>query len=132
MPAGRPTNKEQHYKKVSEALRKFNPEVILKLEEAFSFDCTVAEACFFAGIGEACYYENVKVRPDLKERFEALRNDPVLKARQSVIKAFTADPNLALKYLERKRRTEFALRQELTGEDGKDLSINLINYGDKK
>ena len=42
-----------------------------------------------------------------------------------MIKSFEQDPNLALKYLERKRRQEFALRQELTGEDGQAIKIEI-------
>lgn len=119
---GRPTNREQINKKISKAMTKFNDEVIRKLEEAFSWDCTIGEACLYAGIGKSTYHDHVKANPELMERFEELRNNPVLKARQAVIAAFDNDPKLALSYLERKRKAEFALRQELTGSEGVPLT----------
>ncbi len=127
----RPTKKAQLSKKLSEAKQKFNDDIIRKLEQAFALDCTIEEACLYAGIGKSTYYDNLPKNKGLAERFEALRNTPVLKARQSVIKSFDSDPNLALKYLERKRRAEFSVRQELTGADGNELltklEVNIIN-----
>lgn len=38
-----------------------------------------------------------------------------MKARKSVVNALTKDPDLALKYLERKKKDEFSLRSEHTG-----------------
>jgi hypothetical protein len=100
-------------------------EKVKKLEEAFSFDATIEEACFYADITKQTYYNWLERLPALVDRFEALRNNPVMRARQAVITAFEADPNLALKYLERKRRAEFALRQELTGEDGNSIKLDV-------
>ena len=90
---------------------KLIPECVMKLEEIFALDGTVEEACFFADISRNTFYEWMKEHPELSDRFEALRNNPVLLARRSVIEGL-GDPELALKYLERKRRNEFSTRVE--------------------
>lgn len=88
-----------------------SPEIILKLEEAFSLGCTALEACFFAGISKSAFYELVKREPELKDRFDELKETPVLKARQTVIKNLS-DVETAQWYLERKAKSEFAQRYE--------------------
>ena len=60
-------------------------EKVKKLEEAFALDCTIAEACFYADITKPTYYAWIEKNPALLTRFEALRENPVLLARQSVI-----------------------------------------------
>ncbi len=92
-------------------------EIFRKLEEAFLLDATIWEACFYAWISHETYYQILKENPEFSERFEACRNNPILKARQSVINNLS-DPNIALKYLERKAKTEFSTRQELTDQNG--------------
>jgi hypothetical protein len=52
----------------------------------------------------------------------ALRNNPVLIARKTVVEACRTEPELALKYLERKRKNEFSTKQEV--ENKVDISIN--------
>ena len=97
---------------------KMTLETIKKLEEAFSLDCTVDEACFYAWISHVTYHAFINKNKEYLNRFKALKNRPVLLARQSVVKNMQADWNLALKYLERKRKDEFSPRQEVTWEDG--------------
>lgn len=100
------------------------PECVMKLEEIFALDGTVEEACFFADISRNTFYEWMKEHPELNDRFEALRNNPVLLARRSVIDGLT-DPELALKYLERKRRNEFSTRTETDNTTKMDMSGSL-------
>ncbi len=95
----------------------FTDEVIRKLEEAFALDCTTEEACFYADIARSTYYDNVKLRPDLSDRFEELKQRPFLKARQTIIKNLDI-PEHAKWYMERKKKKEFAQRQETTGAEG--------------
>ena len=101
---------------------KMTPEVVTKLEEVFALDGTVEEACFYAGISRNAYYEWVKAKPELNDRFEELRQRPFLKARQTIVKNLD-QPEHAKWYMERKKKREFAQRTEMTGEDGKDLTI---------
>jgi hypothetical protein len=117
--AGRPT-KEQAIKKKklevnkrrAEANTKMCPEVIAKLEFAFSLGASQLEACLNAGISRSAYYEWLKKNPDRKDKFEQLRETPTYKARKTVVDALEENPELALKYLERKKKDEFSLRQE--------------------
>ena len=88
------------------------PETIHKLEQAFALDCSIPEACLYADICKQSYYNLLKDRPELIDRFDSLRNKPVLLARQEVIKWMKDNPELALKYLERKRKDEFSLKTE--------------------
>ena len=89
-------------------------DVVNKLEEAFAIDASIEEACFYANISRQSYYNNVKEGSELFDRFQALRNKPVLKARQTVVKSLD-DPNHAFKYLERKKKKEFGPSMELEG-----------------
>ena len=99
--------------------------VLQKLEEVFAIGGTDTEACFYAGIGTSTLYEYQKDNPEFVERKEALKEKPILKARQTVVKSLD-NPDMALKYLERKRKAEFSLRVEQTGADGKDLPTPII------
>lgn len=104
----------------------FTEEVVRKLEEVFALDGTVEEACFYAGISRQTYYVKIKENPALSDRFEELRQRPFLKARQTLIKSLD-QPEHAKWYMERKKKLEFAARNELTGSEGKDLNISFSN-----
>lgn len=106
------------------------PEVIAKLEEAFAWGCSDKEACLWAEIAPATLYKYQEEHPEFSERKDALKESPILLARQSVLKGVKASPELALKYLERKKKDEFSLRSELTGADGKDLKTALVEFVD--
>ena len=94
------------------------PAVIKKLEEAFSMDCSDLEACLHAGISAPPLYAYQKANPDFVNRKNLLKQSTILLARNAVIKGIPNNPEFALKYLERKKKDEFSLRQELTGRDG--------------
>lgn len=109
---------------------KLTEELVGKLEYAFSIGCTVSEACIYADISRDTYYAWKNENPALSDRFELLREKPVLMAREEVIKGLKGNPDLALKFLERRNKAEFSLRQELTGADGDALNVQVINYAD--
>lgn len=97
------------------------PEIIAKLEQAFSFDATNAEACMYAGISEVTLWRYLNGNEEFCNKVKLLRSKPVLAARESVIRSMKNDGALALKYLERKRKDEFSTRVEQTGKDGEAL-----------
>jgi hypothetical protein len=104
------------------------PEVLLKLEQAFSYGATDLEACGYAKISKSTLYYYQQDNPDFLERKEELKSKPILKARRVVIQSLETDPHLALKFLERKKKDEFGLRHELTGVNGEPLIIeNQLN-----
>lgn len=83
--------------------------VLTKLEEAFALGCTDLEASLYANIAPATLYNYQDKNPGFLERKEQLKMNPVLKARRTVVEAL-ADPVIAMKYLERKKKDEFSPR----------------------
>jgi len=120
----RPTKREQTNKKIAEAVSKMSEEVLHKLDEVFAIDGTVEEACYYADISCSAYYVWVKENPELKERFDRLRNRPVLKARQTVVKSLD-NPHDAQWYLTRKRKMEFGDNVDITS--GGDKLESVVN-----
>jgi hypothetical protein len=88
------------------------PAVVAKLIEAFKLDVTAEEACLYAGISKDTYYRKVKVDQGFSDEMEQARQYATLVARQTVIRQIGEDGDLALKYLERKRKEEFSPRAE--------------------
>ena len=91
----------------------FTKECIQKLEEAFALGCTDLEACLYADIAAASLYNYQKENPKFLERKHRLKENPILKARTCVVKAIESDSDLALKFLERKLKSEFSTQQNL-------------------
>jgi predicted DNA-binding protein YlxM (UPF0122 family) len=92
---------------------KMTDEVVKKLEEVFALDGSVDEACYYANISRQCYYNWIKSFPKMQENFDRLRQRPVLKARQTVVKSLD-QPNYAFEYLKRKRKKEFGDNVDIT------------------
>jgi len=114
-----------------------NLEIVLqKLEHVWALGGSDAEAAFFADISAAALCAYLKKHPEIAERKQALLNRPVLLAREAIIGAFDGheedrieldkhgkevtvkvktprNPAIALNYLERKKRDEFATRTEV-------------------
>jgi hypothetical protein len=88
------------------------PEVIAKLEEAFAWGCTDREACLWADIAEKTLYLYQEKHPEFIQRKEALKDTPLLDSRVTVSRAVKRDPDLAMKYLERKKKDEFSTKSE--------------------
>lgn len=90
------------------------PEVVNKLEAAFSWGCTDTEACLWAGISRDTFYDYIKLNPKFADRKEQLKETPNLKARQVLNLALQQkDKQTAQWWLERKKKEEFSTRSEL-------------------
>lgn len=100
---------------------KIDDSVLNLLKQAFALDASIEEACYYANISHQTFYNFKKNNAELFEELERLRERPVLVARRTVVKEVEKNPELALKYLERKRKKEFSLRTELTGKNGEKL-----------
>jgi hypothetical protein len=111
--------------------RVVTPVVIGKLESIFALDGTVKEACYYAGISADAYYDFLKENPEYSDRFEALRNRPVLLARQTVVKKLSENYSNAMDYLSRKAKKEFSTRTELTGAEGEALNKPVLSDEEK-
>jgi hypothetical protein len=105
------------------------PEAILKLEEAFAYGATDKEACFYADVSVAAFYVYCEAHPEFQERKEALKDEPIMLARRTVVDKIGESYTNAMDYLSRKRKLEFSQRTESTGKDGQPLAQPVtINY----
>lgn len=84
----------------------FTAEVIRKIEEVAALDGSVAEMAFYAGIHPDSIYAKLKDDKAFSDRIGGLRERPVLKARETIVKSL-GDPNHAFRYMEKKRKKEF-------------------------
>ena len=90
------------------------PEVVSKLEAAFSWGCTDGEACIHAGISRESLYEYIRNNPKFADRKEQLKETPNLRARQVLnIALQQKDKQAAQWWLERKKKEEFSTRSEV-------------------
>ena len=106
---------------------KITHEAIQKLENAFAYDMTDEEACHYANISTSSLYAYQEKNPQFLERKKALKQRPVMKAREELIKKLSSrkvktldkegnvvelvippDSNDLKWYLERKRKDEFS------------------------
>lgn len=106
---------------------KITSEAIQKLEVAFAYDMTDEEACHYADISTSSLYAYQEKNPKFLERKKALKQRPVMKAREEMIKKLSTRKIKTLDkdgnyveidippdskdlrwYLERKRKDEFS------------------------
>lgn len=89
------------------------PEVVNKLEQAFSMGCSDLEACLFADISKQTLYDYQAKHPEFTDRKAMLKETLILKARSVIATSLNnKDENTAKWYLERKRKDEFSLKVE--------------------
>lgn len=93
---------------------KLNEKSVKKLEEAFAIGACVSEACYYADITRQTFYNWCKDNKKLKIKFDRLKEKPILKARQAIVKNLDI-PQVAQWYLTKKRKEEFgdAVKLEL-------------------
>ena len=104
---------------------KLTPETVKLLDEAFAMDCPIVEACLHANISKQTYYNWIEENPEMKERFDELRNRPYLLARTTINKAIKENPQYAFEYMKRKKKKEFGDSIDHTT-DGKELPTPII------
>lgn len=85
-----------------------NPTKLEQLVNAFKYDATREEACISAGITVRQLEYFMEKHPEALSAFDSCRHVAILQARESVVRQMKTDGNLAFKYLERKRPSEFA------------------------
>lgn len=83
-----------------------------KIEDAAALGCTDTEIALYCDISRDTFYRWIKEQPKLSDRIEALREKPILKARQTIINNLN-NPQYALEYLKRKKRAEFGDKSEV-------------------
>jgi hypothetical protein len=107
------------------------PEVISKLEAAFSYGASDGEACVHAGISAESLYSYQKSNPEFTKRKELLKEKPALAARRNIVLSIDkGDVELSKWFITRKKKEEFSPRNELTGKDGESLNPLIFkDYG---
>ena len=105
---------------------KLTDDTVRKLEEAFALGASVEEACYFSQISRDTYYRWVKENPELSDRFKLLQQRPIFLARKTLVEGITKSPELALKYLERKKKDEFSVKYITTQPESDTKSIKEI------
>lgn len=88
-------------------------EIRSKIDTVAAFGATFEEVAFYIGVHRQTLYRWMADDPDLRYRIEELQEKPVLKARETVVKALS-DPAYAFKYLEKKRKKEFGASLDIT------------------
>lgn len=82
-------------------------DVRRKIEEAAALDASVEEIAFYADISRDAYYDLLNRDKPFSDRIAALRQRPVLKARQTANEKMVESYQNAMDYLKRKRKAEF-------------------------
>lgn len=103
---------------------KLTDEVRRKIEEVAALDGSVEEMAYYAGVHRETVYNWMRNDKDFSDRIQALRERPILKARQTIAKSLD-DPIHAKWYLERKKRLEFTAGIDVTS-DGKAINFSLV------
>jgi len=88
-------------------------EVLAVLREAFLLGCDDVEACALAGISPATLYNHQKNNADFLEWKTALKQNPFLLARRTIVENLRRDPEFAMRYMERKKFKEFGPKAHL-------------------
>ena len=125
----RPTKREQINKKIGQGVSKLTDQAVKKLEEAFSIDASIGEACYYAGISRQTYYNWIEENPELFDKFERLRSIPVLKARFEVVRGIEGDKHFAFQYLKSKQKGEFG--EKITVEREESTTIGDLTEEEK-
>jgi hypothetical protein len=99
-------------------------EYLEVLKPLLMVGCSLHEACIHSEIPYSTIWDYIKKDEGVRKKIEAWESNDILIARTSVVNGLTEDSNLALKYLERKKKDEFSLRTESKNETAVDLSLD--------
>lgn len=100
--------------------------VLDKLRQAFLIGATNLEAAHYAGITEKTLYNYIEKHPEYLQQIEAWKSEPILKAKQTIIKNMDDTKN-AQWYLERKAK-DFKQKVEVEGGENP-IRVLLQAYG---
>lgn len=88
-------------------------KVLESLRQAYLIGATNEEAAHYADIAPSTLYLYMENNPEFSEQIKAWKNQPILKAKQKVVRDIDKDTNTAKWYLERKKKDEFSPRSEV-------------------
>lgn len=107
-------------------------EYITNIQPYLEVGCSLHEACLHASVPYTTVVDYQNNDEEVRRNIERMGNVPLLIARQSVVGGMAENADLALKYLERKKKDEFSPRSEHTGADGKDMAVTFAWVGEEK
>ena len=84
--------------------------VLSKLQEVWGIGGSDGEAAFYADISTSALSRYLEKNPDIAEFRDKLKEKPVLKARQTIVRDLETVPT-AQWYLERKKKDEFGQKE---------------------
>lgn len=87
----RPTKKEIWKRNIAYGVSKMTPEAITKFEQAFAIGATIAEACDYADVSPMSYYRWVTKNPELREKFDRMRQKLPLKSKENIARRIHGD-----------------------------------------
>lgn len=88
-------------------------EYLTNLKPYLEVGCTLHEACINAVVPYTTMVDYIKNDEDIRRKIDRMQNQPLYIARKSVVDKMEFDGDLALKYLERKKKDEFSTKSEL-------------------
>ena len=94
-------------------------QVVDKLSTAFKVGTTVIRACLYAGISRSSFYNLVKKRPELKDRFEQLAENPMLVAETKLFESVQSGNMDDVRFLLERRDSRFKQKTEGILDDGR-------------
>ena len=107
---GRKSNHIKRYENVGRPAR-MTPEVIAKLEEAFTHCFSDKEACLYAGIHPATLYRFQEKYPEFSERKELLRLTPNMAAKKELVTGIKGNLDQARWWAQNKMTDDFGPKQ---------------------
>lgn len=100
-------------------------KLITNIEPYLKEGCSLHEACLHGIVPYTTVIDYYNNDEELRKKIDRLQNEPILRARESLNKGVLDNPELALRYLERKKKDEFSLKidttQQQLGADGKPI-----------
>lgn len=86
---------------------KLTPDMWQKIQDAASNDFSVSEIINYIGVARETFYRWLRDNPEMQDRIEILRYGPRMTAKVSLAKGLKDNPELSLRYLEKRDPAEF-------------------------
>jgi hypothetical protein len=88
------------------------PEYIANITPYLEVGCSLHEAALYGETPYRTIKQHYDEDEEVRKIIDRIMNTPILRARQSVVAKMDEDADLALKYLERRKKDEFSLKSE--------------------
>lgn len=103
---------------------KYTEEIVQKLEVGFSRGYSIAEACSYAGIVKATYFNWVEEYEGFLDRMDIARNSLNMKAKNNIYDEIEkGNIEISKWHLERRAKDEYSTKQNVEAEVNTDVNI---------